>query len=82
MKKNLTPGHLAAKMGIATALVHSWEDGTTQPDNRQMEVLVNLLGFDAGDCGSFEEENGWLKCLVADQTVQIQILKEVNAKKW
>jgi putative transposase len=29
-----------------------------------------------------EEENTRLKRLVADQAVQIQILKEVNAKKW
>lgn len=28
------------------------------------------------------EENSRLKRLVADQAVQIQILKEVNAKKW
>jgi ribosome-binding protein aMBF1 (putative translation factor) len=47
-EKNLTPGHLAAKMGIATALVRSWEDGTILPDNRQLEVLANLLEFDAG----------------------------------
>ena len=31
---------------------------------------------------SMEEENGRLKRLVADQAVQIQILKEVNSKKW
>jgi ribosome-binding protein aMBF1 (putative translation factor) len=48
MEKNLTPGHVAAKMGIATALIRSWEDGTIQPENRQLEVLANLLGFDAG----------------------------------
>jgi putative transposase len=29
-----------------------------------------------------EEENQRLKRLVADYAVQIQILKEVNAKKW
>jgi putative transposase len=29
-----------------------------------------------------EEENSRLKRVVADQAVQIQILKEVNAKKW
>ena len=29
-----------------------------------------------------EEENSRLKRLVADQAVQIHILKEVNAKKW
>jgi putative transposase len=29
-----------------------------------------------------EEENARLKRVVADQAVQIQILKEVNSKKW
>jgi len=48
-EKNLALGHLAAKMGIAATLVRSWEDGTIQPDGRQMEVLANFLGFDAGD---------------------------------
>jgi ribosome-binding protein aMBF1 (putative translation factor) len=45
-EKNLTPGHLAAKMGIATALVRSWEDGKSQPDSQQMKVLASLLGCD------------------------------------
>lgn len=31
---------------------------------------------------AIEEENSRLKRVVADQAVQIQILKEVNAKKW
>ena len=31
---------------------------------------------------ALEEENSRLKRVVADQAVQIQILKEVNAKKW
>lgn len=31
---------------------------------------------------SLEEECNRLKRVVADQAVQIQILKEVNAKKW
>jgi putative transposase len=31
---------------------------------------------------ALEEENSRLKRLVADQAVQIQILKEVNSKKW
>lgn len=48
MEKNLTPGHVALKMGIATALVRSWEDGSIQPDNRQLEALASLLGVDAG----------------------------------
>jgi len=31
---------------------------------------------------AIEEENARLKRVVADQAVQIQILKEVNSKKW
>lgn len=31
---------------------------------------------------AMEEENFRLKRLVADQAIQIQILKEVNSKKW
>jgi hypothetical protein len=31
---------------------------------------------------SIQEENSRLKRLVADQAVQIHILKEVNARKW
>jgi putative transposase len=31
---------------------------------------------------ALEDENSRLKRLVADYAVQIQILKEVNAKKW
>jgi putative transposase len=31
---------------------------------------------------ALEDENGRLKRLIADYAVQIQILKEVNSKKW
>jgi putative transposase len=31
---------------------------------------------------SLEEENERLKRLVSDQAVQIQVLKEMNSKKW
>ena len=43
-EKNMTACHLAVKMGIATALTHSWENGTSQPDSRQLEILANILG--------------------------------------
>lgn len=45
-KKNMTACHLAAKMGIATALIHSWEDGTGQLDSRQLKVLARFLEID------------------------------------
>jgi DNA-binding transcriptional regulator YiaG len=31
-------------MGIAATLVRSWEDGTSQPDNRQLKALAGVLG--------------------------------------
>jgi ribosome-binding protein aMBF1 (putative translation factor) len=44
-EKNLTAGHLALKMGIATTLVRSWEDGSSQPNSQQLKTLADLLGF-------------------------------------
>jgi transcriptional regulator with XRE-family HTH domain len=46
-EKNLTYGHLSAKMGIATSLVQSWETGISQPNVQQLKVLASLLGYDA-----------------------------------
>jgi len=31
---------------------------------------------------ALEEENARMKRIIADQTMQIDILKEVNSKKW
>ena len=42
----------------------------------------NMELSDARRLKSLEEENGRLKRLVAELSVQNQILKEVNAKKW
>jgi putative transposase len=33
-------------------------------------------------CGSFEAENGRLKKLVAERDLEIEVMKEVAAKKW
>ena len=45
--KNLTPGHVALKMGIAHALVLSWESSASEPDNQQWPVLARIFGLDA-----------------------------------
>ena len=60
-----------AKHNVAVQTYHSWRRkyGTMEVDEAR-----RLRGL--------EEENGRLKRLVADQAVQIQILKEVNSKKW
>ena len=45
IERNLSPSHLAAKMGIATALVRSWENDECQPNERQQGFLAKLLEF-------------------------------------
>jgi DNA-binding transcriptional regulator YiaG len=47
--KNLSPGHLAAKMGIAAALIYTWEDGTGHPSEEQIKILTKI----------FEEDPAW-----------------------
>jgi len=49
LEKNLTPGHVALKMGIAASLVCSWESGSRQPDTHQLKILATILEFSSGD---------------------------------
>jgi ribosome-binding protein aMBF1 (putative translation factor) len=42
--RNLSPGHLAAKMGIAAALIYAWEDGTSHPNEEQIKILAKIFG--------------------------------------
>ena len=41
--KNLTPGQLGAKMGIAQAIVQAWEGGTKEPDDLQLAFLEKIF---------------------------------------
>ena len=54
-EKNLTPGHLAAKMGIATVLVRSWESGASQPDSKQLQDLAKTFGVDEASIPNWEK---------------------------
>ena len=49
LERNVTPGRVAAKMGIATSLVSSWESGNYQPDKLQLKILATILDFDRKD---------------------------------
>jgi ribosome-binding protein aMBF1 (putative translation factor) len=44
-EKNMAPCYLAAKMGIATALIRSWESGSSQPDRKQLQDLAHYFGL-------------------------------------
>lgn len=62
---------VCAKHNIAVQTYHGWR---RKYGGMEVDEARRLRGL--------EEENGRLRRLVADQAVQIQILKEVNAKKW
>jgi putative transposase len=57
--------------GVSEQSVYRWR---TKYDGMDIAELRRLR--------ELEEENRRLKKLVADQALDIQILKEVNAKKW
>jgi putative transposase len=62
---------VCARHNISEASFYHWKNkygGMEVEEARRLRVV--------------EEENVRLKRVVADQAVQIQILKEVNAKKW
>ncbi len=42
--KKLTPGHLAAKIGITSGLVCAWEAGEVTPSGQQVEALSKVIG--------------------------------------
>ncbi len=62
---------VCAKHNVSEATFYAWKKKYSGMDVAEARRLRAL-----------EEENRRLKHLVADLAVQVQILKEVNAKKW
>ena len=57
--------------GVAEATVYRWRSRYSGMDVPELRRLKEL-----------EDENRRLKALVADQALDIQLLKEINSKKW
>jgi putative transposase len=62
---------VCAKHNVSEATFYKWRAKFGGMDVNEARRLRAL-----------EDENGRLKRAVADLTVQVQILKEVNSKKW
>ena len=62
---------VCAVHNISEATYHAWKRKYGGIDVSEARLLRSL-----------EEENGRLKRIIADLSVQNHILKEVNAKKW
>jgi putative transposase len=61
----------AREHGVSPATVHRWKSkysGMTLSELRRLKTL--------------EEENARLKRIVAQQVLDIELLKEINSKKW
>ena len=61
----------AREHGISPATIHRWKSkygGMTLSELKRLKTL--------------EEENARLKRIVAQQVLDIELLKEINAKKW
>lgn len=59
------------KYGVSEQSVYRWRTKYAGMDVAELRRLKEL-----------EEENRRLKAIVADQAMDIQLLKEINAKKW
>lgn len=62
---------LCRRHGVSQGTYYRWK---SKYGGLEVNEAVRLKGL--------EEENRRLKRLVADQALDIQMLKEVNAKKW
>ncbi len=61
----------ARKHGVSPATIHRWKSkygGMTLSELKRLKAL--------------EEENAGLKRIVAQQGLDIELLKEINSKKW
>jgi ribosome-binding protein aMBF1 (putative translation factor) len=45
-EKGLHPYQVAGKLGVETALILAWESGACKPDEKQWQMLNDLLSFD------------------------------------
>lgn len=71
VKSGRTPKEVCAEHNISQQTFYNWKRKYGEMDISEARRLRAL-----------EEENGRMKKIIADQTVQIDILKEVNSKKW
>jgi putative transposase len=70
-REGVTVGQVAKKHGITETTLFRWRKRFGGLDANQAAELRRL-----------QHENARLKKLVADLTVDVDILREVNAKKW
>jgi putative transposase len=64
-------GEVAKRHGISDQTIYVWR--------RRFGAMT---GDEAKRLRALEQENGKLKKMLADRLLEIDVLKEINAKKW
>ena len=49
VRKGLTQEQLAKKMGVSAPTIHYWENGTTMPSGKNLQMLASVFGISADD---------------------------------
>ena len=71
MKNGATAPELGRELGVTVTTLYAWK-------RKYKDMTVN----EAKRLRELESENVKLKKLVADMALNIEVLKEVNSKKW
>ena len=66
-----TVSEVAKRYGVSEASIYAWRKRFGSMDNQEMKRLKAL-----------ELENVRLKKLLAERDLEVEIMKEINAKKW
>lgn len=66
-----SPKDLCRELGVHQQTFYNWKSKYSGMEVDQLKELKRL-----------QEENNCLKKMVADQALNIEVLKEVNSKKW
>ncbi len=71
LKNGTKVNELAREVGVTPTTLYAWK-------KKYNDMTVN----EAKRLRELEHENARLKRLVADQALNIEVLKDVNSKKW
>jgi putative transposase len=66
-----TAKNLSRELGVSNATIYAWK-----------RKFANMTVSEAKRLRALESENTQLKKIVADQALDIVMLKDVNSKKW
>ena len=80
--RKLREAEMMAAQGKGTAEICQALEVSSQTYHRWKKRYGRLEGDEVRKLRELEEENRRLKKLVADQALDLQILKEVNKGKW